>query len=184
MATNMLTLLKFTKKMKCEKGFTLMEVLVSGVILAAVAIATYEVLPLPRQRMLELQWRLDVVDYLKKKVDEYKSASFLNPGRTEYCSTANLCDPNVCGHACDAYTCPSPNPSLHSVHDSNLDEIIRNHKTMCYVRVILDATNKCAPGNDNSPDAKQICLFAESPKKQSGAGGKNYETFTAFVFKA
>lgn len=153
-----------------------MEVVVSGCIFVAVAVATYQVLPYPKQRVLELEQRADIVRYMDKKLVDYKDAITLNATRITYCSDTGLCNRDVCGvEYCTNYSCPSPG-------DPGLNEIVSNHKTMCDIQVTVDASATCAPENNDSTDAKQVCLIAKWPKKQR-VGAKNYETLTAFVFK-
>ena len=172
---------KLVKKVTGENGFSLIEVLMSTLILLAVFTATYQILPYPKQRVIELEQKAEVVRYLDQKITEYKNKTALEAVSKVYCN--NACDVSVCGTAiCSAYTTALCGSSF--IQDSQLDAIIAQHKTMCFVRVSIDPN--CDIDATLPANAKQVCAVAKWPKPQKTTTPTityEYEALTAFIYK-
>ena len=174
----MLTLSKMTKKLASENGFSLIEILVSCMILLAVFTATYQIMPYPKQRVVELEEKAELVHYLDQKLTAYKSGSSLASGTT-YCNES-------CVSGCDTSFCDDFNTECGATSGAVIDPILTNmvnrHKSMCFVKVEVDPT--CDPNLINTADAKQVCAIAKWPKNKVGMEHKyDYEALTTFVFK-
>lgn len=168
------------KTMKnAEKGFTLIEVMVSSLIVLTVAAVSMQLLLTPKDKVLELEMRSEVSRYLNNKLEALKEMpSFPTTGNasadeTHYCSPSGSCNAAICGDVCNQY-----NSKCNGYADDGnlLADMIARNKAMCFVHVKMNID--CA-GEDND-QATQVCIKAEWPKKGSGF---YEEALTAFLVK-
>ncbi len=173
------------KKVKnSEKGFTLLEVMVSALIVLTMAAVSMQLLLAPKQKVLELEMRAEISRYLNNKIQEVKEMpSFPTSGTgaadiTNYCSPAGSCNANICGSDfCNtqyAAKCAT-NPAA-TDDNGRLAAIVSQIPSVCFVHVKMNID--C--GAQDNDQATQVCLKAEWPKKGNMF---HEEALTAYLVK-
>ncbi len=168
------------KNKNSEKGFTLLEVMVSALVVLTAAAISMQLLLAPKEKVVELEMRAEVSRYLNTRIQEVKDmSSFPTTGIDEqhYCNPGTgtgSCNANICGNICNAYSskCGSA-----LTDDARLRDMISRIPSMCFVHVEMNFD--CGEPVDSS-EATQVCIKAEWPKK----GSEYYEeALTAFLVK-
>lgn len=180
---------KMKIRKKSETGLTLLEVMASSVVVLMVAGVSMYMLSTPKEKIQELEMRAQVVSFLSNKLQQTKESStnFGSLIARDICSSLSSCNASICGTTSggtsicpDVYNsdCSSSGAQGTPAEVADLDALIAQNPTMCYVKVEFDPTcNGQFPPND---ERAQICMKAKWPKK----GNTFYEeALTAFFQK-
>jgi len=174
---NMSTLTKIQKKLNSEKGFSLLEILMSATILLIGTTITSQLVSQARHSIDDLETRAAMVDYLDAKFSALSEMvpfpTFIETGGIEKLCNST-CDSTACGNICANFQTDCPQGS----GDSALDAIVTNHPNICYVQVKTDHNCSSSPKPDKE---KQVCSVA-TLKKQGG--GDLHEALTTHLFRA
>lgn len=169
-----------TKKLfsliQSRRGFSLLEVLASAMVILSVSATVSHLASHPRAVNKELERKFELVNYMHHKLQDLNQASTPLPtAAIRYCSACNNTVTGCSNFCTSQYAAECTSSQI----DDNLNAI-QTSTNACYVSVLIDPT--CDDVGDVTPDIKKSQICAGGLIQRSG--GVDEHALSTYLFRS
>ncbi len=164
-----------------QKGFSLLEVLASSILILIAAGMLSQVIQNPKARLANLEHRASAMDYLDDLFTEVSKITPYPINSQVKCSDPSICNPFLCGTICTApYTAGGSCEGTALAPNLKLTQLVQQNPMMCQAQATLkwDCDENVTANFGGS--AAHLCAAVTWGKE----GARFNEALTTFLYKS